>query len=75
MHLERNNCIRVGARLAHFLQNVVHDECTFFRINNPNTVNRETFIHFFSFCTVTTVRLRGLSRTAGIVCSPELDNF
>jgi hypothetical protein len=72
--LERNNLLRVGAVAIHIWNNV-NDRCTFCRILNPDTVNRETFIHLFKACPVTINLLRGLTRTVGLLYNLDTEGF
>jgi hypothetical protein len=72
--LERNNLLRVGAVAVHIWNNV-NDRCTFCRILNPDTVNRETFNHLFKLCPVTTNLLRGLTRTVGLRYNLDMEGF
>ncbi len=48
----RNNVLRTGDRLSHILSNY-NDTCYLCRNLAVNTVNRETFVHFFRKCHVT----------------------
>ncbi len=74
MYLERNNFLRVGAIAIHIWNNV-DDRCTFCRILNPDTVNRETFNHIFRSCPVTNNLLRGLTRTLGLLYTADMEGF
>ncbi len=72
--LERNNFLRVGAIAIHIWNNI-DERCTFCRILNPNTNNRETFNHLFGVCPITINLLRGLTRTVGLLYSKETEGF
>jgi hypothetical protein len=61
---ERNNCLGLNSRVAHFQENTT-DQCSFCRILNRDTVNRETFLHLFLDCPVTRTALNGFLRLSG----------
>jgi hypothetical protein len=74
---ERNNCLGLNSRVAHFMADVT-DQCSQCRILNPGTVNRETFGHLFLDCPVTRTVLNGFLRLAGNVIqgnNPDLKNI
>jgi hypothetical protein len=58
---ERNNCLPLGNRLGHFIENV-NERCSFCRIINPETNQRESFTHLFMDCPVTRTALNGFLR-------------
>jgi hypothetical protein len=74
LFLERNNCIKVGARVIHYVANA-SDKCYFCKAINPDTVNRETYEHLFKTCPITLNVLRGLMRTTGISYGPDMVGF
>ncbi len=74
LFLERNNCIKVGARTVHYVANST-DRCSFCRAINPDTVNRETYEHLFKSCPITINVLKGLVRTTGILYGPEMNQY
>jgi hypothetical protein len=56
---ERNNCLALNNRTAHFLANV-NDKCSFCKKNlNPDTNQKENFRHLFFDCPVTRTALNG----------------
>jgi hypothetical protein len=55
---ERNNCLALNNRTAHFLANV-NEKCSFCRIINPETNQKENFRHLFFDCPVTRTALNG----------------
>jgi hypothetical protein len=55
---ERNNCLALNNRTAHFLANV-DEKCSFCRIVNPETNQKENFRHLFFDCPVTRTALNG----------------
>jgi hypothetical protein len=61
---ERNNCLGLNSRVAHFQENTT-DQCSFCRTLNPDTNNRETFLHLFLECPVTRTALNGFLRLSG----------
>jgi len=74
---ERNNCLGLNSRVAHFMADVT-DQCSQCRILNPGTANRETFGHLFLDCPVTRTVLNGFLRLAGNVIqgnNPDLKNI
>ena len=58
---QRNNILGIGARVAHFDENV-DERCTFCRILYQETRQREDFIHLFRTCPITTGLLHNLFR-------------
>jgi hypothetical protein len=56
---QRNNTLGVGARVAHFDENV-DERCTFCRLLYPPTRTREDFIHLFRTCPITVGIIRNL---------------
>jgi hypothetical protein len=74
---ERNNCLGLNGRVAHFLADVT-DKCCQCRILNPDTANKETFNHLFLDCPVTRAALNGFLRLAGNIIqgnNPDLKNI
>jgi hypothetical protein len=65
----RNNLLRTGDRLSHILPNIT-DSCKFCIRILPGTVHRETFLHLFRECTVTSAVLLQLN----IRCKLKWDN-
>ncbi len=61
---ERNNCLGLNSRVAHFQENTT-DQCSFCRILNQDTNNRETFPHLFLDCPVIRTALNGFLRLSG----------
>jgi len=47
-----NNCLGINTRLSHFIENPDR-RCTFCKLQNPNTMNEETFQHLFFHCRTT----------------------
>jgi hypothetical protein len=74
LFLERNNCIKVGARVIHYVANA-SDKCYFCKAINPDTVNRETYEHLFKTCPITLNVLRGLMRTTGILYGLDMGGY
>jgi len=62
---ERNNSLPLNNRTANFLQNI-NDTCSFCRIINPETRQRESFNHLFLDCPVTRTVLNGFLRLSQI---------
>ncbi len=62
---ERNNCLPLNNRAAHFVQNL-SDKCSFCRIINPDTNTRENFSHLFFDCPISNLVLNGFIRLSGI---------
>jgi hypothetical protein len=58
---QRNNTLGVGARVAHFDDNV-DERCTFCRLLYPGTNTREDFIHIFRTCPITVGLIQNLIR-------------
>jgi len=58
---QRNNTLGIGARVAHFDENV-DDRCTFCRILYPAVQTREDFSHLFRNCPITLGLLRNTVR-------------
>jgi hypothetical protein len=58
---QRNNTLGIGARVAHFDENV-DDRCTFCRILYPAVQTREEFLHLFRTCPITLGLLRNTVR-------------
>jgi hypothetical protein len=56
----RNNLLRTGDRLSHILPNVT-DNCQFCLGLVPGSVSRETFLHLFRECSVTSAILLQLN--------------
>jgi hypothetical protein len=74
---ERNNCLALNNRTAHFLANV-NEKCSFCRIINPETNQKENFRHLFFDCPVTRTALNGflhLSRLRIRGNDPNLKNI
>jgi hypothetical protein len=63
--LERTNFLKIGVRAVNYMQ-TASEYCSLCRIINPDTVSRETMLHLFSNCPITTALLRGLMRTLGL---------
>jgi phage FluMu protein Com len=74
LFLERNNCLKVGNRAVHYVANA-SDKCSFCKTINPDTANRESYVHLFKSCPITANVLRGLMRTTGISYGPDMDNY
>jgi hypothetical protein len=74
LFLERNNCLKVGNRAVHYVANA-SDKCSFCKTINPETANRESYLHLFKSCPITANVLRGLMRTTGILYGPDMDNY
>jgi exonuclease III len=62
---ERNNSLPLNNRTANFLQNI-NEACSFCRIINPETRQRESFSHLFFDCPVTRTVLNGFLRISQI---------
>ncbi len=62
---ERNNCLPLNNRAAHFVQNL-SDKCSFCRIINPGTNTRENFSQLFFDCPISNLVLNGFIRLSGI---------
>jgi hypothetical protein len=72
---QRNNTLGVGARVAHFDENV-DERCTFCRLLYPTTRTQEDFIHLFRTCPITVGIIRNLifrSRIAVLVPRADPD--
>jgi hypothetical protein len=52
----RNNFLRTGDRLSHILNNIT-DTCNFCKGITPESSQRETFLHLFRECSVTSAML------------------
>jgi len=55
---EHNNCLALNNRTAHFIANA-NDKCSFCKILNPDTAQKESFRHLFFDCPVTRTALNG----------------
>jgi hypothetical protein len=62
---ERNNCLPLNNRAAHYVQNL-SDKCSFCKIINPDTVTRENFSHLFFDCPISNLVLNGFIRISGL---------
>jgi hypothetical protein len=62
---ERNNCLALNNRAAHYVQNI-SDKCSFCRIINHETNTRESFSHLFFDCPITNLVLNGFLRISGL---------
>jgi hypothetical protein len=58
---EINNCLPLGNRIGNYIENV-NEQCSFCRIINPETNQRENFNHIFLDCPVTRTALNGFLR-------------
>jgi hypothetical protein len=58
---QRNNTLGIGARVAHFDENV-DERCTFCRLLYQETRQREDFIHLFRTCPITNGLLQNFFR-------------
>ncbi len=68
----RNNQLGLNARVSHFNDKCT-DKCTFCRILNKQTTNRETFIHLFLTCPITS-RILGQFLTDYFIDTPEANS-
>jgi hypothetical protein len=74
---EHNNCLGLNNRTVHFLANT-NDKCSFCRIINPETTQKESFRHLFFDCPITRTALYGfihLSRLQIQRNDPNLKNI
>jgi hypothetical protein len=74
---QRNNTLGLGARVAHFDENV-DERCTFCRLLYPAVRTREDFLHLFRNCPITLGILRNLTwlwRLPITVPGPDQDLF
>jgi hypothetical protein len=62
---ERNNCLALNNRAAHYVQNL-SDKCSFCRIINQETNTRESFSHLFFDCPISNLVLNGFLRISGL---------
>jgi len=58
---ERNNCLPLANRIGNYIENV-NERCSFCRILNPETNQREDYNHLFLDCPVTRSTLNGFLR-------------
>jgi hypothetical protein len=65
----RNNILRTGDRLSHIVNNVT-DTCNFCKGITPDSSQRETFLHLFRECSVTSAMLFRLN----VRCKIKWDN-
>jgi hypothetical protein len=74
---EHNNCLGLNNRTVHFLANT-NDKCSFCRIINPETTQKESFRHLVFDCPITRTALNGfihLSRLQIQRNDPNLKNI
>ncbi len=69
----RNNSLRTKDRLSHFLQ--LDDSCNFCLNVFPDFKQRETFLHIFRKCAVTSNVLNSFLRHLNIVQPPSENSF
>jgi hypothetical protein len=70
----RNNCLRTGDRLSHLLPSY-NDECFLCKGVIPNRSNRETFLHLFRRCVVTSSLLLRFNKFFRLAWDSENFNF
>jgi hypothetical protein len=70
----RNNCLRTGDRLSHLLPSH-NDECFLCKGIIPNGSNRETFLHLFRRCGVTSSLLLKFNKFFKLTWDSDNFNF